>query len=153
MCNTPWFRTCVLEGQKFWFYSLCISIFGGLYDLCLMHLNINTSPPSDSPSHENPTPSSTSKLDEDAQVVRKQEEDRKRNEGNQNRKKGNKIILKIIENIADLFVPGMVTGWIVSDLGVVGCALIVSTVLSSWEIWGRVGDWEVEGNGSGSVKR
>ncbi|CAD6443749.1 c6563622-f4a6-4ab5-a8cb-cbc0a6598970 [Sclerotinia trifoliorum] len=147
VCNTPWFRTCVLEGQKFWFYSLCISIFGGLYDLYLMHFNINTNPPPDSSSHENPIPS-TSKLGEDAQAVQKQEEDSKRNEGNQKRKNRNKIVLKIIENIADLFVPGMVTGWIISDLGVVGCALIVSTVLSSWEIWGRVGERELEVNGS-----
>ncbi|KAF7862516.1 hypothetical protein EAF04_007389 [Stromatinia cepivora] len=152
VCNTPWLRTCILESQKFWFYSLCISIFGGLYDLCLMHFDTHTNLPPNSPSHENSTPSPSPKLDENPEVIHKQAEDNKRNGGKQKRKKRNQIILKIIENIADLFVPGMVTGWIVSDLGVVGCAMIVSTVLSSGEIWRRVGDREENGGWEREIK-
>lgn len=146
VCNTPWCRICIHEGNKFWFYSLCISIFEGLWDLYHILATETTttiSSKSNSP-HGNSAPAP--KTDDGIQII--QEEEKRRNEGevDKNKKRTSKtktkIILKIIENTADLWLPGAVTGWIESDVGVVGCATVVSTVLSSGDIWRRVGNGE-----------
>ncbi|KAF7871938.1 uncharacterized protein EAF02_009043 [Botrytis sinoallii] len=76
-----------------------------------------------------------------------------------NEKKGKfktEILLKIIENAADLFQPGAGTGWIVSDRGIVGVMTVISTVLSSRDIWRRVGhqkERRIGGNGEELERR
>ncbi|TGO14523.1 hypothetical protein BTUL_0052g00610 [Botrytis tulipae] len=136
VCNTPWSSTCVLEGNKFWFYSLSISIFGGLWDLYHLVVNNDTTPKPNS--QQDPHGSDLSaKLVENTQVIVEQPGKNKNKE-----KFKTEILLKIIENAADLFQPGAGTGWIVSDRGIVGVMTVISTLLSSRDIWRRVGDWE-----------
>ncbi|ESZ95148.1 hypothetical protein SBOR_4448 [Sclerotinia borealis F-4128] len=135
--HTPWSATCTLEGHKFWFYSLCLSILGGIFDLFeLFNLDhSSTTPPSSNSksakNKTNPNPNT------DHQEKKKQQPEIQKQK---QQKTQTQIILKIIENAADLLIPGAVTGWIISDAGVVGVATVVSTVLSSGEIWRRVGD-------------
>ncbi|TGO78977.1 hypothetical protein BPOR_2017g00010 [Botrytis porri] len=136
VCNTPWSSTCTLEGNKFWFYSLCISIFGGLWDLYHLIINNDSTPEpnlTNSP-HDSVLPA---KPVEDAHIALEPPE--------KNKKKGkskSEIFLKIVENAADLFQPGAGTGWIVSDRGIVGGMTVISTLLSSRDIWKRVDDQE-----------
>ncbi|KAF7909300.1 uncharacterized protein EAF01_003018 [Botrytis porri] len=136
VCNTPWSSTCTLEGNKFWFYSLCISIFGGLWDLYHLIINNDSTPEpnlTNSP-HDSVLPA---KPVEDAHIAVEPPE--------KNKKKGkskSEIFLKIVENAADLFQPGAGTGWIVSDRGIVGGMTVISTLLSSRDIWKRVDDQE-----------
>ncbi|ATZ53068.1 hypothetical protein BCIN_08g06790 [Botrytis cinerea B05.10] len=147
VCNTPWSSTCTLEGNKFWFYSLCISIFGELWDL--YHLLVNNDTASKSNSQDNSHDSDlATKSADTTQIVMGQSE--------KNKKKGKsktQVFLKIFENTADLFLPGAVTGWIVSDRGVVGVATVISTVLSSRDIWRRVGDQEVRNEGGNGERQ
>ncbi|TGO34234.1 hypothetical protein BHYA_0206g00050 [Botrytis hyacinthi] len=113
VCNTPWSSKCTLEGNKFWFYSLSISIFGGLWDLYLLLSNNDTTPQPNL--QQDPHGSDLSaKPVENSQVIVEQP--------GKNKNKGKfktEILLKIIENAADIFQPGAGTGWIVSDRGIV----------------------------------
>ncbi|RAL68679.1 hypothetical protein DID88_007387 [Monilinia fructigena] len=68
ICSTPWSSICILEGNKFWFYSLCISIFGGFVDLFEIyhtddfnHADGDT-PDSNSDSTSTPNPIPTSQI-------------------------------------------------------------------------------------------
>ncbi|KAF5877126.1 uncharacterized protein Bfra_001489 [Botrytis fragariae] len=146
VCDTPWSSTCALEGNKFWFYSLSISIFGGLWDLYHLLVNSNTttkSNPSDS-SHDSDL--ATKPIDKTHVIAE---------HPGKNNKKGKfktEIFLKIIENAADLFQPGAGTGWIVSDRGIVGVMTVISTVLSSRDIWRRVGGREGKREGENGEK-
>jgi hypothetical protein len=54
-------------------------------------------------------------------------------EAKENRLRGAKR--RLISDGFDLFVPGSVTGWVPASPAVVGFATIISTVLSSKEIW------------------
>jgi hypothetical protein len=45
---------------------------------------------------------------------------------------------RLVSDGFDLFVPGSVTGWIPTPPAFVGFATIISTVLSSKDIWDRV---------------
>ena len=45
---------------------------------------------------------------------------------------------RLISDAFDLFVPGSVTGWIQTPPAFVGFATIISTVLSSKDIWDRL---------------
>jgi len=45
---------------------------------------------------------------------------------------------RLVSDGFDLFVPGSVTGWISTPPAFVGFATIISTVLSSKDIWDRV---------------
>ncbi|TGO48065.1 hypothetical protein BCON_0253g00140 [Botryotinia convoluta] len=106
VCNTPWSSTCALEGNKFWFYSLSISIFGGLWDLYHLLANNDTTPKPNSQENTH-DPDLAAKPVENTQVVVEQP--------GKNKKKGKsktQIFLKISENTADLFLPGAGTGWI-----------------------------------------
>ncbi|KAB8295811.1 hypothetical protein EYC80_008633 [Monilinia laxa] len=145
ICSTPWSSTCILEGNKFWFYSLCISIFGGFVDLFEIyhshdsnHVDADTP---DSTSTQNPTTTSQNIEDKPPSIAPiSSSEITRPNSKRQKARSTTEILLKIIENAADLIIPGAVTGWIITDAGIIGVATVISTVLSSGEIWRRVGD-------------
>lgn len=135
VCNTPWSSTCALEGNKFWFYSLSISIFGGLWDLYHLLANNDTTPKPNSQENTHDLDLATKPVDS-TQIIAEQPGKNKKG------KFKTEILLKIIENAADIFQPGAGTGWIVSDRGIVGVMTVVSTLLSSRDIWKRVGERE-----------
>jgi hypothetical protein len=45
----------------------------------------------------------------------------------------------IVTDASDLFLPGAVTGWLATGPVTVGVATVVSTVLSSKDIWDKYG--------------
>ena len=150
VCNTPWSSTCALEGNKFWFYSLSISIFGGLWDLYHLVVNNDTRPKLN-PQENMHDPDLATKTVDSTQIIEERPGKNKKKE-----KFKTEILLKIIENAADLFQPGAGTGWIVSDRGIVGVMTVISTVLSSRDIWRRGGDQKgrrVGGNGEELERR
>jgi hypothetical protein len=57
-------------------------------------------------------------------------------EDRENRLRG--VKRRLVSDGFDLFVPGSVTGWIPTPPDFVGFATIISTVLSSKEIWDRL---------------
>jgi hypothetical protein len=110
--SSPWAELCTVEGNKFWFYSLvCSILFGGLQ---LYAGDVEAKSGTDG------------KTKEKAKSVQA----RKKRLGGVKR--------RIVTDSFDLFIPGFVTGWIVTTHAFVGFAGAVSTVLSSKDIWDRL---------------
>jgi hypothetical protein len=108
----PWAETCLLEGNKFWFYSLVCSIFlGGL------QLYAGGG---------------------EAKVGNSEKTKGKKQGLKAQQQKLSGIKRRMIVDSFDLFIPGFVTGWIVTTHAFVGFAGAVSTVLSTKDIWDRM---------------
>ena len=113
---TPWAGRCMLEANKFWFYSLLFSTLSAIVQLLF-----GTSP---QPSRERK--SSPKRL-----VKKKSAELRLNGE----KKDRQKIKRRLIADAFDLLIPGHVTGWIPTGMATVGFASAISTTLSSRDIW------------------
>ena len=96
---SPWADACMLEANKFWFYSLSLSIIWGILEIVW--------------------PKKTKTLAEGAQNQRVSKR-------------------RLLTDFFDLFIPGHVTRWIRTGPVFVGFASVVSTTLSSKDIWDRL---------------
>jgi hypothetical protein len=123
--TSPWAEFLMVEGNKFWFYALIVSIFGELYELWYVCF-----------SGSQPAATTKSRTSEKSSTASSKEKTKRQWE---KRSKIKGIALRIVADATDLFVPGAVTGWIPMDPGVVGIATMVSTVLSSRDLWERAG--------------
>jgi len=101
----------LVEGNKFWFFSLACSILLGLMELYA------GGGQGRGDSGEN---SEGNKQDVQAQ-----------------KKNLERIKRRMMVDAFDLFIPGSVTGWIVTTHAFVGFAGAVSTILSSKDVWDR----------------
>ncbi|PQE15695.1 Peroxisomal biogenesis factor 11 protein [Rutstroemia sp. NJR-2017a BBW] len=123
--TSPWAEFLLVEGNKFWFYALVVSIFGEFYELWYICF-----------SSSQPAATSKSRTSEKSSTASSKEKSKRQWE---KRSKIKHSVLRIVADAADLFVPGAVTGWIPTDPGVVGIATMISTVLSSRDLWERAG--------------
>ena len=110
-------KTCLLEGNKFWFYSLVCSIIWGLLQLIDV--------------------SSERYVDEDESSSETEVKARHQFELKRKRRM-DAIKTRLVIDGFDLLTPGFVTGWIRTSISVVGFSSVVSTVLSLREIWDRL---------------
>jgi len=109
---SPWAEAVLVEGNKFWFYSLVCSILLGGLQLYAEGGEVKGG--------------STEKDTGKSQGVQAQKE------------KLGGIRRRMVVDIFDLFLPGFVTGWLVTTQAFVGFASAVSTILSSKDIWDRL---------------
>jgi hypothetical protein len=109
---SPWAEACLVEGNKFWFYSLVCSILLGALQL-------------NSASGEVEGQSSErSKGKTHGVLVHKKDLAGVRR--------------RMVADCFDLFLPGFVTGLLVTTQAFVGFAGAVSTVLTSKDIWDKL---------------
>jgi Peroxisomal biogenesis factor 11 (PEX11) len=110
--SSPWAEACLVEGNKFWFYSLVCSILLGVVQL----------------------------YDGRGEVKSESgEKGKSKKQGVQaHKEKLSGIKRRMMVDCFDLFIPGFVTGWLVTTQAFVGFAGAVSTVLSSKDIWDRL---------------
>ncbi|KAH8803587.1 hypothetical protein F5884DRAFT_888965 [Xylogone sp. PMI_703] len=113
-----WYMPVLLEGNKFWFYAICTSIFRSIWKLLFA-----------SPAAQNTTQKNNSEGDE-----KKKEPE----ESSPSSPSTVTLLRRIIVDCCDLTLPASFLGWIVpGDLGV-GAAMVVSTVLAWPDVWSRV---------------
>lgn len=114
----PWYTPVLIEGNKFWFYAICISIARTvgvlLFGLGTQPETQNSHPQTDQkgepeePFPSQPVSSTTS------------------------------LLKQIVVDGCDLTLPASFLGWIsLGNLGV-GGAMVVSTVLAWGDVWWRV---------------
>jgi hypothetical protein len=117
-------RTCQMEGNKFWFYSLLCSI--------VLHLRFLFSP-----NVPPPVPPKTRTASPKRPTVGKVRESQ---EGQRKRSHEKTLVLRrLIADCCDLLVPGLVVGWIETSLLMTGYAGAISSLLGLWEIWEKLG--------------
>lgn len=111
---TPLAELLMLEANKFWFYSLACSIILHLHTLQRHYVAKSTKIVVVSVNGQTqPLKASQADWNDSVRFTRR----------------------RLISDSADLLIPGHVTGWIKTSMGVVGIASVVSTVLSGKEIW------------------
>jgi hypothetical protein len=109
---SPWAEACLVEGNKFWFYSLVCSILLGA-------LQLNSA--------DGKVEGQTSEKAKGKKVsVQVQNKDM------------TGVRRRMMADCFDLFLPGFVTGWLVTTHAFVGFAGAVSTILTSKDIWDRL---------------
>ena len=118
MRTTSFGELCTLEGNKFWFYSLVCSIAWGVWEACGTYGEMEVK----------------EGKEEKVEVEKRLEEMKTARKAKRKR-----IVLKIVSDGFDLFVPGHVTGWISTSPATTGMASVVSTLLSSRAIWEQMG--------------
>lgn len=110
----PWAEACLVEGNKCWFYSLVCSILLGILQLYAGDGEAKSG------------------SDEKGKGKEKKQSVEAKKENISGVKR------RLVADGFDLFIPGAVTGWIVTSHAFVGFATMVSTVLSSKDIWDRL---------------
>jgi hypothetical protein len=118
-----WAKMLLIEGNKFWFYSLLFSIALGILQLT----SLSSSSSSPSPTK---TTSSNEKGEKEEKIVYELEK---------NRKKTNKLKRKLVADCLDLLVPGFVVGWIPICSAVAGLATAGSSWIGLGDIWDGIG--------------
>jgi hypothetical protein len=109
---SPWAEACLIEGNKFWFYSLVCSILLGA-------LQLN---------------SARGEVEEQSSVRSKG----KKNGVKVQKKDLDGVRRRMIADCFDLFLPGFVTGWLMTTHAFVGFAGAVSTILTLKDIWDKL---------------
>lgn len=139
--SSSWAQKCMLEGNKLWLYSLICSILLGGRDLWYLsellkgaHYN---GVKAESGSGEDRKMKRKTNTKKKSKIGREKEE-QKRPPGEPRSSMRRKIMAKIVVDALDLCLPGHVTGWLPTSLLVVGCASVMSTLLSSGDVWDRL---------------
>ncbi|PYH92903.1 hypothetical protein BO71DRAFT_356377 [Aspergillus ellipticus CBS 707.79] len=119
----PLSKTIPTEANKFWFYALGFSLLGAAWTVLFSGGSSSSTSASGaagkSPQKSNKSSASTSP------VVKSSVDTRA-------------ILKKALVDGCDILIPGTFLGWIdVSELGV-GVGMVVSTLVSGWEIWKTV---------------
>jgi len=118
-----WAARAMLEANKLWFYSLVCSIALGILQL--------------SSSTEDSKSKKGEKSKGKAAAVGERGKDGKGKR--MGKEELQRVKIRLVADCFDLLVPGYVTGWIPVGTVVAGFAGVVSTTLSSKDIWDRFG--------------
>ena len=127
--SPEWASWVLVEAFKFWVYSLCFSLVSSF--LQLYHLSASKASVTDSPEKEG-----KQSMSGDGKIVAEKTERKATRVKRQQQQQA--LAKQIIVDCCDLLVPGFVTGWLRTTPAVVGMVSVVSTVLTSKDIWDRV---------------
>jgi hypothetical protein len=117
----------MFEANRFWFYSLVCSVFSGVLQLFMIRGVDERLEKSAKKANGETGPKSTSSrviIEKGASSV--------------GPKKLDGVKRRIVSDCFDLLIPGHATGWILTSTATVGFASVVSTTLSSKDIWDRL---------------
>jgi hypothetical protein len=118
----------MLEGNRFWFYSLVLSIIWGC-------VQISRLPSGDEGTSEKERGEKTRGPNSKSNAERDKEVEKLQIATAENQRR---LRRRLVADVFDLFIPGHVTGWLPTNLAIVGFATTVSTLLSSKDIWDRL---------------
>ena len=113
--RSSWAEGLFVEANKFWFYSICLSLMLGIVQLWQL-----------------------SDVLAAAVGVGKDDAEKAKRERKEWEAKRGMFRKKLVIDGCDLLIPGAATGWIAVHSANVGMASVVSTVLASVDIWDRV---------------
>lgn len=110
-----WNMSVMIEANKLWFYALCISVTGAVWRLLFsstVHSNTQVSRPDGDQKKEESEKTSSEPVSPTIPLLK-----------------------RIIVDGCDLALPASFLGWVALGDLEVGMAMVVSTVVASWDIW------------------
>lgn len=127
---TPWAKELFLESQKWWFYSFLLSIMGSTIAIFFPGSEMKPSPPASAKSRDEKTDQTTEE--------KKQKQHQQKQQQTPPTQELAPLVRSLVADSCDILIPGSFVGWIQASPTQVGIAMIVSTVLSSWDIWVKI---------------
>ena len=127
---TDWAKICFIEANKLWFYSLLCSIMGS----CLRLWYYVSVKQSARKAHKCEEKSSN-----EGRVKLRSQRAKEAEKRGISKSYLVRLLRSIVMDVSDLFIPGAVTGWLVTSPLTVGVATIISTTISSKDIWDKHG--------------
>ncbi|PWY70910.1 hypothetical protein BO70DRAFT_124496 [Aspergillus heteromorphus CBS 117.55] len=125
---SPLNKTVLTEANKFWFYALVFSLLGAWWGVLFPTTSSSPGSSSKGTKSGKKAKSSEKKRSPSAPLV----------SVSSTRLDVWAVFKRVLVDACDLLIPGMFLGWVdVSELGV-GVGMVVSTVVSGWEIWKTV---------------
>jgi hypothetical protein len=118
---TPWAQMCLLEANKLWFYSLVCSILAACVPLFAREAEKETGRTASGGAVK-----TRSQRAKDAEKLR-----------GASKMDWGLLARRLVTDGCDLLIPGFVTGWLVTSPVIVGVATVISTTLSSKDIWDK----------------
>jgi hypothetical protein len=109
----PWAAPLFLEGMKYWFCSLTMSILLSVIQLWKLDSTIYLSQKG----------AEESSVESEKRAVKRKA-----------------LLKKLATDVADIFIPGTVTGWMATSFAGVGWVSVLSTILSGSDVWVKVHD-------------
>jgi peroxisomal biogenesis factor 11 (PEX11) len=115
--GTTWGRDILIEANRFWFYSLILSLCCSLWTLSARSNNSNRRSSSDHPTAE------------------KTQQPQRKSDEKEKQPSSAPVVKQIVVDSFDLLIPGAFVGWIAASPVQVGLATIISTVVTARDIW------------------
>ncbi|KAL5355812.1 peroxisomal biogenesis factor 11 [Aspergillus floccosus] len=108
-----WYTPLLMEANKFWFYSICLSLTRAIWELLFLGATAQS------------------------QQSRTDEKEKSEKAPTSPTTSSTAILKRMIVDACDLTLPGSFLGWTpVGDLGV-GVAMVISTIVASQDIWAK----------------
>lgn len=126
---TPFAKMCFVEGNKLWFSSLVCSIFLSVMQM-FNSQGVKASSGKDAKNKEKFSSEGSVRTRRQAKEVEKRVA---------SNVQWRRLVRTIVTDASDLFIPGAITGWLVTGSITVGVATVISTMLSSKDIWDKYG--------------
>ena len=122
-------RTLHVEGQRFWFLALVCGVSCGVLKLGKMW--VYRAVPGEG--------SGQLMGGKEGESVGERHEREERQRG-EFRAKERRVVRRLVADVMDLVLPGVVVGWVSVSSGTVGVCMLGSTLLTGLEVWERCGE-------------
>lgn len=129
-----WAERCLLEANKFWFYSLVCSIGLGLLDT----LRLRALPAAHAQDQQEPHEMSKSETAIPGKDKHANPDPKATTTDELLASKSSLLRQKILADACDLLLPGTAVGWIQASPLSVGIAMAVSSYITSVEVWMKI---------------
>lgn len=118
-----------IEAQRFWLFALVCGAVSG----CVKVLSLYAM----APVPETGDGFGTGEKVDKAKVKARKEQALKRRQEVQAKLRG--ILNKVVSDLLDTTIPGVIVGWMNIDPGLVGAAMLITTFLTGKDVWDRCG--------------
>jgi hypothetical protein len=115
--DTAWGKDVLIEANRFWFYSLILSLCCSLWTLFVA------------------TAGSSKARSNSDRTTEKTQQSQKEPDKKEKQPSPTPLVKQIVVDSFDLLIPGAIVGWIAASPIQVGLATIISTVVAAWDIW------------------
>jgi hypothetical protein len=133
--ETSWAPWLLVEANKFWFYSLSLSLLISAIELAASFAVEATSADIDATNvAKDVKMAAVDEKNGTARLVSGNDEKKL----SRNAEKRSEIVKRLIVDACDLISPGSITGWTNVSAGTVGMGAAMSTALTSREVWDKV---------------
>ena len=142
-------QSFAMEAQRFWLFALVCGVASGILRVSQL-LNLNSGRPTKDKTRQgnagdNRTDVNSEKHEQDEKNKTKSDvgivppESDTAHKGLESNRQLTKLVRNVLSNALDIMLPGSYVGWIRVHPGIVGLSMLITTILTSIDVWERCG--------------